>query len=64
MMGCYANEWSQSMSDEEVRSFAENVQSLYGRVYCNDCHTWITSKTCSGKMIAECKCRNKQYSKA
>ena len=64
MMGCHANEWSQSMSDEEVRSFAENVQLLYGRVYCNDCNTWITSRTCSGKIIAECKCRNKQYSKA
>jgi len=63
MMGCHANEWSQSMSDEEVKSFAHNVQSLYEKTYCASCHTWITSKTCSGKLIAECKCRDRQYRK-
>ena len=63
MMGCHANEWSQSMSDEEVKSFAYNVQTLYEKVYCTSCHTWITSRTCSGKLIAECKCRDRQYRK-
>ena len=63
MMGCHANEWSQSMSDEEVKSFAKNVLAIYKKTYCTSCHTWITTKTCSGKLVAECRCRELQYYK-
>lgn len=63
MMGCHANEWAESMSDEEVKSFANNVLALYEKVYCATCHTWLTTKTCMGKLIAECKCRTLQYTK-
>ena len=63
MMGCHANEWAESMSDEEVKSFANNVLALFEKVYCPTCHTWLTTKTCMGKLIAECKCRTLQYTK-
>ena len=63
MMGCHANEWSQSMSDEEVKSFAKNVQTLYEKTYCQSCQNWITTKTCSGKLVAECRCRELQHCK-
>lgn len=63
MLGCHANEWSLSMSDEEVKIFAKNVQNLYENVYCTSCNTWINNKTCPSPIIAECNCRNKQFSK-
>ena len=63
MIGCHANEWSESMSDEEVKSFAKNVLALYEKVYCSTCHTWLTTKTCTGKLIVECRCRALQYAK-
>lgn len=63
MMGCHANEWSQSMSDEEVKSFAQNILTFYDKTYCPSCQTWITTRTCSGKLVAECRCRELQYLK-
>lgn len=63
MIGCHANEWAQGMSDGEVKSFANRVQELYERSYCPECNSWITTKTCFGKFIAECRCRKIQYTK-
>ena len=63
MMGCHANDWSQSMSDEEVKNFAKNILTLYEETYCPSCQTWITTRTCSGKLVAECKCRQLHYCK-
>lgn len=61
MIGCHANEWAQGMSDKEVLSFAKRVQEFYERSYCPNCNTWITTKTCTGNLIAECRCRKLQY---
>lgn len=63
MIGCHSNEWAQGMSDCEVLSFAKRVQEFYERAYCPECNTWITTRTCSGKYIAECRCRSLQYRK-
>ena len=63
LLGCHANEWSQSMSEEEVMSFANNVQALYEKVFCVSCQNWITTRNCIGKYLAECKCRNIQFLK-
>lgn len=63
MIGCHANEWALGMSDSEVLSFAKRVQCFYERSYCPECNTWITTRTCSGKLVAECRCRKLQYTK-
>lgn len=63
MIGCHANEWALGMSDNEVLSFAKRVQYFYERSYCSECNTWITTRTCSGKLVAECRCRRLQYKK-
>lgn len=61
MLGCHANEWAQSMSEAEILSFANNLRLLYDKTYCQNCHQWITSITCSGDVVAECRCRKIQY---
>lgn len=63
MLGCHANEWAAAMSESEVLSFAKQVQDLYDKTFCKKCHSWITSRTCSGNLLAECKCRDTQYFK-
>ena len=60
MMGCHANEWAESMSEQEVIS---NVQSLYSKVFCTKCCTWISTDNLVGNYLAECKCREILYTK-
>lgn len=63
MLGCHANEWASTMSESEVQTFARQVQDLYDKTFCKRCNSWITSRTCSGNLLAECKCREIQYFK-
>lgn len=65
MLGCHANDWAESMSDGEVLTFANNVDILFHSVYCEECHEWITNKSClkNPDLIAECNCRRIQIGK-
>lgn len=60
LLGCHYNEWAEALNDEEVFHFAESVQSLYEKVFCDTCFKWISSVSslCSDY---ECPCKKLTY---
>ncbi len=52
LLGAHYNEWSISLSNYEVNSFAENILSLYCKVFCEKCQSWLNrNKTCNCKSL-------------
>jgi recombinational DNA repair ATPase RecF len=52
LLGAHYNEWAISLTNSEIYGFAENVNKLFFRVYCNNCQGWISkSNTCNCKNI-------------
>jgi energy-coupling factor transporter ATP-binding protein EcfA2 len=41
MVGAHYNEWAQSLSRQEARSFGESVKRLLHMVSCSECGTWL-----------------------
>lgn len=60
LLGCHYNEWAEAFSDDEVKEFANSVQELYEKCYCNNCNNWIEKSRSKG-ISFECKCRKLQY---
>ena len=57
---CHYNEWAEALNDEEVFHFAESVQSLYEKVFCDTCFKWISSVS-SLSSDYECPCKKLTY---
>ena len=62
LLGCHYNEWAETLSDTEVTSFATAIESLYEKTFCEKCINWVSDSS-NKDIIAECACRNLQYSK-
>jgi hypothetical protein len=58
--GAHYNEWAMSISLEEARLFGKNVLLMFERVYCNECHSWLTSPATIS--FYSCKCGKLTYS--
>ena len=51
LLGAHYNEWSISLSNYEVNSFAENILSFYSKVFCEKCQSWLNRSN-------NCNCKN------
>lgn len=56
LLACHYNEWAISLSDQEIREFAYNVQKLYENTFCQNCLSWISMENSSQLIYAQCKC--------
>lgn len=55
MLGCHYNEWALALSDNEIVSFANNVQELYDKVFCKSCLNWISTIPVTGSISCKCE---------
>lgn len=55
MISCHNSQWSEGISDYEIRRFAKAVQNLYEKTFCRECLSWISGK------YNEDKCCNKRH---
>lgn len=62
ILGCHYNEWANSLSDSEVLEFANSIQELYDRCFCEKCGCWISTSD-EKEVIADCKCQSLQLQK-
>lgn len=51
LLGAHYNEWSISLSNYEVNSFAENILLFYHKVFCKKCQSWLNRNN-------NCNCKN------
>ena len=42
LLGAHYNEWAISLSNQDVNNFANLVDQLYDKTFCNNCHNYIT----------------------
>lgn len=56
LLGSHYNEWALSLSDQEIREFAYNVQKLYERTFCPHCLTWVSVMNSTEIVVAQCNC--------
>lgn len=62
ILGCHYNEWANSLSDSEVREFANSVQELYNYCFCEKCGGWISISD-DKEIVADCRCQSMQLKK-
>ena len=63
LLGSHYNEWAISLSDQEIREFAFNVQKLYDYTFCKKCLSWISVTNQADSQIAQCNCHHTSISK-
>jgi len=52
LLGAHYNEWSISLSNYEVLSFANNILNFYKKVYCEKCQSWLNrNNNCNCKIL-------------
>ncbi|MDM3847067.1 MAG: hypothetical protein PT116_19060 [Aphanizomenon gracile PMC638.10] len=56
LVGAHYNEWARSVSQQEVKSFAESVLQLFWQVRCNKCFRWI--EPIEQQKHWSCRCKN------
>lgn len=56
LLGSHYNEWALSLSDQEIREFAYNVQKLYEKTFCSRCLTWVSVANANELSLAQCHC--------
>lgn len=56
LLGSHYNEWALSLSDQEIREFAYNVQKLYEKTFCSRCLTWVSAANAYELSLAQCHC--------
>lgn len=56
LLGSHYNEWALSLSDQEIREFAYNVQKLYEKTFCSRCLTWVSVANANELSFAQCHC--------
>ena len=63
LLGSHYNEWATSLSDQEIREFAFNVQKLYDYTFCKKCLSWISITNKTNSCVAQCNCHHTYMTK-
>ena len=54
MVGCHYSSWAEETSDFEILSFANAVQSLYDKTFCDECMSWVSGKFYENNKSCHC----------